>query len=264
MSNILTAVFVVAVIAFAVGVVLAAAAVIMAVPADKKAEAIREKLPGANCGACGFSGCDGYAKALAHGQAKLGLCSPGGQGVIDEIALIIDSDRVESVRKASVVHCSGNDCNTSKKVLYQGVESCMAANRLFGGMGECPYGCIGFGDCMASCEYGAINIDNGVADIDPELCRACGKCEDVCPKHLIRIEPVKTHAVVKCSNCEKGVFTKESCKVGCIGCMKCVKECENSAITIENFHAVIDTEKCSGCKKCVEVCPRNIITIIGT
>ena len=264
MSNILTAVIIVAAIAFIVGIVLASAAVIMAVPTDEKAEAILEKLPGANCGSCGYSGCSGYARALAHGQANLGLCSPGGQQVIDEIAPIIGLESFKSIPKASVVHCSGNDCNTNKRVLYQGVNSCMAANQLFGGMGECPYGCIGFGDCAAACEYDAISVENGVADIDPELCRACGKCADVCPKRLIRIEPVKTHAVVKCSNCEKGVFTKESCKVGCIGCMKCVKECPENAISIEKYHAVIDTDKCSGCKKCIEICPRNIIQIIGT
>ena len=182
----------------------------------------------------------------------------------DAISELVGVESVKNLPKASVVHCSGSDCNTSKKTLYQGVNSCMAANQLFGGMGECPYGCIGFGDCVASCEYGAINVDNGVADINPDLCRACGKCADVCPKHLIRVEPVSPHAVVKCSNCDKGVYTRESCKVGCLGCMKCVKVCPLGAIKIENFHAVIDSEKCNGCRKCVEVCTQQIIQLIGT
>ncbi len=257
--NILIAVLIVVVIGLIVGIVLAVASVLMAVPVDEKAVQIQEQLPGANCGACGFSGCSGYAAALSKGEAKLGLCSPGGQAVIDAIAPIIGAESVQSVPKTAVVHCNGNDDNTSKVTRYQGLQSCLAATQLYGGMGECSYGCIGFGDCMAACEYGAIKVCNGVAIVNPEECKACGKCVEACPKKLISIEPKKPHAVVKCSNCDKGALTRKSCKVGCIGCMKCVKVCENDAVKVENFHAVIDPEKCTACGKCVEQCPQKVI-----
>ncbi|MBQ5565949.1 MAG: hypothetical protein IIT42_03790 [Clostridia bacterium] len=55
--NILIAVLIVVVIGLIVGIVLAVASVLMAVPVDEKAVQIQEQLPGANCGACGFSGC---------------------------------------------------------------------------------------------------------------------------------------------------------------------------------------------------------------
>ena len=75
MNPILFAVLVVAGIGLVVGIVLAVASAVMAVPKDEKAEAVLEVLPGANCGACGFSGCSGYAKALAQGSASRG-CAP--------------------------------------------------------------------------------------------------------------------------------------------------------------------------------------------
>lgn len=262
MTNILIAVIIVAVIGLIVGLVLAVASALMAVPVDEKAVQIQEQLPGANCGACGFSGCSGYAAALSKGEAKLGLCSPGGQAVVDAIAPIIGAEGVESVPKTAVVHCNGNDDNTSKMTRYQGIKSCLAATQLYGGMGECSYGCIGFGDCMSVCEYGAINVCNGVAIVNTDLCKACGACAKACPKKLITIEPKVTHAVVKCSNCDKGVLTRKSCKVGCIGCMKCVKLCEYGAVKVENFHALIDPEKCTGCGKCAEGCPQKIIQMM--
>ena len=86
MYDILFPVLVVAGIGLLAGLGLAIASVVMAVPKDEKAEKITEMLPGANCGACGFSGCSGYAAALAKGEAKPGLCSPGGAEVAAEIS----------------------------------------------------------------------------------------------------------------------------------------------------------------------------------
>ena len=65
MSGIIVSVALVAGIGLILGLGLAVASVVFAVPVDEKEIAVRECLPGANCGACGFSGCDGYAGALA-------------------------------------------------------------------------------------------------------------------------------------------------------------------------------------------------------
>ena len=74
MDKILIPVLIVAGIGLLAGIILAVASAIMAVPKDEKAEAILEVLPGANCGACGFTGCDGYAKALLQPGTKTNLC----------------------------------------------------------------------------------------------------------------------------------------------------------------------------------------------
>ena len=68
--DILTPIMIVSAIGLLAGVILAVASIVMAVPKDEKAEALEEVLPGANCGACGYSGCSGYAAALSKGEAK--------------------------------------------------------------------------------------------------------------------------------------------------------------------------------------------------
>lgn len=261
MNPIILAVLIVAGIGLIAGIGLAVASVIMAVPKDEKAEAILEVLPGANCGACGFSGCSGYAAALAKGEAKVGLCSPGGEECAAACGEILGvSGTVEA--KTAVVHCMGSYDYTTDKMEYDGIQSCSASTFLAGGISSCRFGCMGMGDCASVCEYDAIKVCNGVAVIDPDKCRGCGKCVAACPKGLISFVPKKKQAVVLCSNCDKGGGVMKICKVGCIGCMKCVKNCEEGAIKVTNFKATVDPDKCIGCGKCAEVCPRNIITML--
>ena len=63
---------IVAVVGLVAGLILAVASIVFNVPVDEKEEALLAVLPGANCGACGFSGGSGYAAALAKGEAKGG------------------------------------------------------------------------------------------------------------------------------------------------------------------------------------------------
>lgn len=245
------------------GIILAVASTIMAVPKDETAEALEGVLPGANCGACGFSGCAGYADALAKGEAELGLCSPGGQEVADQCAELLGADSSAVSLKTALVRCSGSYDNTSDKMKYDGIKSCAAAELLAGGVTICRYGCMGLGDCMAVCDYGALTICNGVAIVDPDKCTGCSKCVKACPKGLIKFVEKKPQAVVRCSSCDKGPVVMKACKVGCIGCKKCEKTCKYDAIHVKDFCAYVDAEKCTGCGECVDVCPRNIITMFG-
>ena len=54
-----------AVMGLVFAVILVMASKFMAVPVDETQVKVRDVLPGANCGACGFAGCDDYAAALA-------------------------------------------------------------------------------------------------------------------------------------------------------------------------------------------------------
>lgn len=259
MNEILIAVIIVAAMGLIIGLILAVASVIMAVPKDERAEAVLEVLPGANCGACGYSGCSGYAKALAHGEAQPGLCSPGGEECVKEIARVLGVEAGAVERKTAVVRCDGTKENTNLKMEYQGINTCAAASGIHGGTKDCYYGCIGFGDCVNVCEYGAITIENSVARISPDKCKSCGLCVKACPKKLITIVPVKKQAVVMCSNCDKGAAAGKVCKTSCIACMKCAKACPSKAIKLENFHASVNPKLCTGCGECQKVCPKNCI-----
>ena len=264
MNEILIPVLLVAGIGLVAGLGLAVASIVMAVPKDEKAEEILAVLPGANCGACGFSGCSGYAAALAKGEAKPGLCAPGGADVAAEVSKILGVEGAAVERQVAVVHCMGSYDYTSDKMEYQGIRSCAAAALLAGGVTSCRFGCMGMGDCASACQYGAIEVCNGVARIDPERCKGCSMCIKACPKQLISFVPYKPQAVVRCSSCDKGAETMKVCKIGCIGCKKCERICESDAIHVVDFHAVVDPEKCTACGKCGEACPRHCISMMNT
>lgn len=259
MQYILIPVIIVAVIAVIAGLGLSIAAVLLAVPKNEKAEAVEKLLPGANCGACGFSGCAGYAEALAEGKAENGLCAPGGSSAAAAISECLGIATASFDKKVALVRCVGTFDNTSNKMEYAGKQSCMAAIQHFGGVSECLYGCMGLGDCVDVCKFDAISVCNGVAHVDPENCTACGMCVKACPRGVIDIVRADSKNVVRCNNTERGVVAKKACKAACIGCMLCVKACPEDAVKVENFLARVDNEKCTGCGKCTEVCPSKCI-----
>ncbi len=258
--DIVTPVLIIAVIGAVSGLGLAIASKLFAVPVDFRVEELTELLPGANCGACGYSGCRGYAEALVEGEAKNGKCSPGGADAAHKVAQFLGQGEAAVEYKTALVHCMGTHDNTEDRMVYQGLSSCNAASQLFGGVTACAWGCMGLGDCADVCEYGAITVCNGVASINPEKCTGCSKCVQTCPNHLIAFVPLKRQAVIRCSNCDKGAQARKVCKVACIACMRCVKVCEANAISVVNFNATVDAEKCTGCGKCVDVCPQKCIT----
>ncbi|MGN0526164.1 MAG: RnfABCDGE type electron transport complex subunit B [Acutalibacteraceae bacterium] len=264
MNEILLPILLVAGIGLLLGLGLAVASKVMAVPVDEKAEAITAVLPGANCGACGFSGCAGYAAALSSGKTEAtNLCAPGGTKVAGEVAGIMGTAPGKVLPTTAVVMCCGDTSNSKDKMIYKGVSSCRMASQLFGGAKECSYGCLGLGDCVDACPFDAIHICDGIARVNTIACHSCRACVNTCPKHLIEMLPLNvTQAAVLCKNHEKGAQAKKHCNAACIGCMKCMKACEHGAVKVENFLASVDPEKCIGCGKCHEVCPVGCIGLI--
>lgn len=241
-------------------VMLAIASKVFEVKTNPKTLKIRDCLPGANCGACGYAGCDGYAKALADGEEeRVTLCTPGAAKAAADIADILGVAASEVTRKVALVHCNGTCDNTEKKADYYGAKSCSAAKLIYGGDGKCIYGCLGFGDCVSVCEYDAIHIENGIARVDINKCTACGLCAKKCPNFLIEIVPADKPVAVKCSNKDKGAIARKNCKVACIACMKCQKVCPTGAITVEDNLSRIDYDKCIACGACAEACPTDAI-----
>ena len=227
---------------------------------DETAVAIRACLPGANCGACGYTGCDGYAKALADGsEGKTNLCVPGGDKTAKEIAAILGVEAEDVIEQVAYVACNGNCGATEKKYDYKGFKSCVAANLLYDGDKTCNYACLGYGDCTRVCPKNAISVEDGIAKVDPQKCIGCGMCVRECPNHIIKLVNDTVKVVVQCSNHDKGAVTRKLCTNGCIGCMKCQKACPTGAVKVENNLATIDYSLCTGCKACVEVCPVHCI-----
>ena len=226
-----------------------------------KAE-IREHLPGINCGACGFKGCDDYAAALAEGGVKPNLCIPGAQIVSDKIGDIIGVDAEPFKDIVAFVACNGNCEATFNTAEYDGIKTCKAASMAYGGTNSCRFGCLGFGDCANACPANAICLADGIAHIDTSRCLGCGLCTDICPKSIIHMIPQETTTVVMCSNKQKGADAKKACSNACIGCKKCEKNCPNGAIKIKDNLAFIDYETCTNCGACVSGCPTDCLKTV--
>ena len=262
MDPILLAVMVVTIIGVIGAVILVVASIAMHVPVDERVDRITAVLAGANCGACGCAGCADYAKSIVEQGNDINKCTPGGAACAQAIAAIMGVEAGQSVSRKAVVGCAGTCEKTSKRFEYTGVSSCLAAKGLYGGDGQCRYGCLGYGDCVAACPFDAVHLVDGVAVVDQSVCVGCGACVAVCPNAVIGlVEEHKRKPVVLCQNKDKGAQTRKDCTAGCIGCMKCVKSCPKQAITVENNLARIDRDLCVGCQLCVKECPVGIIRL---
>ena len=254
--EILNAVWVLAAVGAVCAVLLILASKFMYVPVDGKFPKIRECLPGANCGACGYAGCDGYANALVSGEEdKINKCVAGADAVAQALADIMGMDFEDVVEMVAIVRCSGNCHNTHDKMDYQGISSCAAAKLVFGGKGACVYGCIGLGDCASVCPQNAISIVDDLAHVNFRACIGCGMCARTCPNGVIDLMPDVERVIVGCRNHQKGADTRKVCSKGCIGCHKCERECPAQAITIVDNLSQIDYDKCIDCGHCQDVCP---------
>lgn len=263
MGMFIATIAVLGVVGLLVGLLLVFASETFAVEVDPRETAVRECLPGNNCGACGQAGCDAMAAAIVRGDAPVNGCPVGGAPVGDKISAIMGvAAGAAADKKVAFVKCAGTCHVTKPKCNYVGIESCEAAAVLPGkGVKECSHGCLGYGSCVKACPFDAIHIVDGVAKVERAKCMACGKCVAICPQKLIEIVPDKASYAVQCSNKEKGAIVKKECTAGCLGCGLCVRQCPQQAITLNNNVAHIDYEKCIGCGTCAEKCPAKIIRL---
>ena len=258
------------------GLVLSWASKKFAVTQDPRIKEILQRLPGANCGACGKAGCAGFAEDLTKGEITLDNCKVCTQETASEIAKILGVKVSLAEKKIATLRCHGGK-GAKDKFVYQGIKDCQAAIQLLAGQKLCNYACVGFGNCVRACPFGAIKMsDEGLPIIDSELCTGCGKCLAACPRNLIVLIPAKGKVYVGCSSGDSAKEVVRVCSVGCIACKKCEKACPEDAIKVvdafdkssaltlsevervENL-AVIDYDKCTSCGKCIEACPRKII-----
>lgn len=237
------------------GVILTIADKKFKVEVDPRVEAVRACLGGANCGACGYAGCDAFADAVVAGKAPVNGCSPSGAKGAEAIAAIMGVSAEAEERKVARVICQG-DCGVAKeRYNYDGYTSCATAAGLAGGPKMCRFACIGLGDCAQACAFGAIKIADGLAHIDEEKCVACGQCANICPRGVIALKPVNETVIVSCRNTDSGREARAACMKACIACGRCTKECPNDAIHVEGGVARIDEAKCTRCGTCAKVCP---------
>ncbi len=242
------------------GLVLAIASKVFEVHADPRVTQIAGILPGANCGGCGFAGCNACATNIVAGKAPVNACPVCSGAQTKRIAAIMGVEVTTAERRVAMVRCAGGE-RAAKKFKYVGISDCLAALKV-GGNGplDCSFGCLGFGNCVRTCPFGAMFINKkGVAEVDRDLCTNCLKCAEACPRKLIVSVPYAADVLVRCNSQDKGVIAKNYCTVSCIGCRLCEKNCEQGAIKVIDNRAVIDYKLCTSCGICVAKCPRKLI-----
>ena len=265
MNLIISSIIVLGVIGLASAVILYFVAQKFKVEEDTRIDAVAELLPGANCGGCGYPGCRGFAEACVKADTLENLlCPVGGLPVMCKVSEVLGHAVCQATPKIAVVRCNGTCANRPRTNKFDGAHNCKIAAQLYAGETNCSHGCLGFGDCVAACQFDAIKInpETGIPEVDEEKCTACGACVKACPKKVIELrnKGVKSRRVfVSCVNKDKGAIARKACSAACIGCGKCQKACPFGAIKVENNLAYIDFELCRSCRKCVNECPTGAI-----
>lgn len=255
-----------AILAFALGAALGFFKEKFKVARDPKIEKVRDILPGVNCGGCGYPGCDGYAEAIAKGEAPITKCAPGGKELTLALGELMGVS-AETEPRVAILLCQGTKELALSKGEYVGVKTCRAAKLSTGSTKLCAYGCLGFGDCTRVCLFDALHMgEDGLPHVDYNNCTGCGMCVNECPQQIFSLAPKdRKGSVVLCSNraIVKSTVIK-SCKVGCIKCEICVRSCPEQCITMVNGIPVTDYTKCTSCGVCVQKCPTKCYKLIQT
>jgi electron transport complex protein RnfB len=232
-----------------------------AVEVDERVAMVREVLPGANCAACGQTGCDSFAEAVVEGTCAPNGCPVGGAEAAQKISEIMGVEAGDMEVKTARVLCGGTTNTCKSKYSYEGIDDCAAAASLYGGPQACSYGCVGLGNCVKACPFGAIVVQDGLAKVIQSKCTGCGKCVAACPKKIIELVDVSKEYTVQCSSLDRGNIVRQNCSVGCIGCGKCARVCSEGAIKLNNMLAKVDYKLCKNCGECAKACPTKAINV---
>ncbi|NLE54686.1 MAG: 4Fe-4S binding protein [Lentisphaerae bacterium] len=255
----MTAVIILTLIGVLLGLAIALTVRYFGAPVDPLAEQVAELMPGANCGACGFAGCNDYVQAMVSGKAKPGLCPSQSADALQKVCVLLGVASEGRAEKVAVVCCSGTDQYAIRRAFYNGVNDCHSAMLVAGGSKGCVYGCLGLGSCARACPFGAIEMRaDHIAVVHPEICVGCGKCVTVCPRRIIKLVPKSAPVHVFCSSPEKAPVKRKVCSAACIGCRKCVKAAGENQMFINGFLASVNYENPPSAD-IVAVCPPKVL-----
>ncbi len=246
-------------------IVLAAASRVFYVEEDPRVEAVMDALPGANCGGCGYAGCEGYAIAVVNeANVAASLCVAGSADTSITIGELTGKSVGAADPMISFRRCDKVAGKVAEKYQYHGMPSCAAATLLMNGSDLCSWSCLGFGDCVEVCPFDAMEVIDRLVVINPRKCTGCGICIKACPRDSLDLIPMRARVAVTCATKDKLRAVMDICEVGCINCGKCIKACPAKAISTRDSRIEIDQQKClsygSDCEEvCIATCPRKIL-----
>jgi electron transport complex protein RnfB len=157
LAGILTATLVLGGLGLIFGILLTIASNVFAPEENPLKDAVRAALPGANCGGCGYPGCDGLAAAIAQGKAPVDACPVGGKALAQKLAEIMDVPVAQSNKERLVAQIEKERC-------------------------------IGCGLCKKVCQFNAITGElKSPHEVKPEACTGCSQCVAKCPQKCIKL-----------------------------------------------------------------------------
>lgn len=242
-STILTSVAVLGGVGLTFGTLIALASRKLWVWEDPRIDQLTDILPGANCGACGYAGCRAFAEAAIGGIVAPAGCTVLSEGEREDVAGFLGVDAGEAVKRVARLLCAGGSDVAPNKAEYEGIESCAAAVAVSGGGKACAWGCVGLADCVVSCTFDAIRMnDVELPVVDPDKCTACNDCVEACPLDLFVLMPIDHKLIVQCKNLLEGDAATDVCEVACNTCGRCAQDAPG-LIEMRNGLAVIDYER---------------------
>lgn len=262
MNTIIYTILVALFIGFILGMLLGLFKKIFAVKVDPKIEEIRAQLSGGNCGGCGYAGCDAFAAAVAKGEAPVTGCVAGGAACAAALSKIMGVEGGSLNPKVAFLACHGTKECAQEKCIYEGVQTCKAAELSAHGTKKCAFGCIGLGDCVEVCQFGALSMGpEGLPVVDRNKCTGCGKCVKTCPKHLFILMNADTKGSIALCSCrsDNKPQIRKDCTNGCFKCGMCARKCPEQCIDLTSGIPAVDYSKCTSCGECIKACPDKVL-----
>jgi electron transport complex protein RnfB len=163
----LAAIIVLGVLALIFGLLLGYAAAHFRVEGNPVAEKIDTVLPQTQCGQCGFPGCHAYAEAIVANGADINRCPPGGEGVMLELAKLLDR---------TPVPLEDGEPEREKLPALARIDENV---------------CIGCTLCIQACPVDAIvGSAKQMHTVLASECTGCELCVAPCPVNCIHMEPL--------------------------------------------------------------------------
>ncbi len=244
MNEILIAVGILTGLGLFFAVILAVANKKLYVYEDPRIDQVEEKLPLANCGACGEPGCRAFAEKVVGMELNVSKCTVSAPDKIIEIAAMLGVDAGSEEKRVARLLCGGGKREAQNHADYKGsLTTCRGESVVTGGVKSCSWGCLGLGDCETVCDFDAIHMnEDGLPVVNPDLCTACGDCVEICPKALFELMPVSNKLIVQCKSLLEGDLAEEKCSVACNACGRCAAVSKPGVIEMKNNLAVINYE----------------------
>jgi len=262
MSVIVTGAIILCVSGLLAGVGLAVASRLFAVRTDPRVAALEKILPGVNCGLCGNASCYAYARRMIEEELAGDLCVMS-RDKTAEIGRVLGRTITPGARTVAALRCYGGP-QAARQFTYAGLASCRIAAQCCQGDAVCQYSCLGFGDCVSACQFGALALaGRGTPLVDPAKCTGCGKCVQECPRQVLVLVPATARPHIACNTRDAGKVVRQYCPIGCISCGRCMKACPQQAIVREDNRICFIYERCTACGLCIQECPRSIIVDRG-